>query len=309
MIDPFEAMFKDIRQDYAVALAAVETDRSGGRHWRDVVFAQVMGFRPLMLYVTVPHAKSPPPLVVFIHGGGWEHGHPMVTNPVYRELDIPGSLLAAGFAVARISYRLSSEAQFPVQLHDCKAAVRFLRNRADVFGVDPGRFAAMGDSAGGHLAALVGLTGAHADLEGAVGDLEGSSIVQAVVDWFGPTEFLTMREQAIAGGMTGQDDPGSPESRLVGGAIQKLKAQAIAASPMAYVSPSSPPFLIQHGTNDRLVPLAQSENLHKALVAAGVDSTLKVIEGADHCFWGADRSIIMPDVIGFLRRIFPSAKT
>ena len=305
MTDSFEAMMTDIEQDYAAALSRHETDSSGCRHWRDVVFAHVMGFRPLMLYVSVPRAKSPPPLVVFVHGGAWKLGHPMVTNPVYTEIDIVGKLLAAGYAVARISYRFSSEAKFPTQLHDCKAAVRFLRNRAALFGVDPKRFAVMGDSAGGHLAALVGLTGGHRDLEGEVGETAGSSAVQGVVDWFGPADLLKMKEQAIPGGLTGQDDPDSAESALIGGSIQKLRDAAMAASPMTYVSRSAPPFLIQHGTHDRLVPIAQSRNLHSALVAAGVESTLKVVEGADHCFWGVDRSTVMPDVVAFLDRLFP----
>ena len=304
MTDPFEAMMRDIGQDYAAALTRVETDASGRRHWRDVVFAHVMGFRPLMLYISVPPASAPPPLVVFVHGGAWKLGHPMVTNPVYAELDIPGTLLAAGYAVARISYRFSGEARFPAQLHDCKAAVRFLRNRAGLFGLDPDRFAAMGDSAGGHLVALLGLTGGRRGLEGEVGDATGSSAVQAVIDWFGPTQFLTMRQQAIPGGETTQDDADSPMSMLIGGAVQETRGAAAAASPMTYVAASAPPFLIQHGTHDRLVPIAQSRVLHQALVAAGVDSTLQAVDGADHCFWGADRSRVMPEAVRFLQRIF-----
>jgi acetyl esterase/lipase len=269
MTDPFAALFKDINQDYDAALSCVETDRDGIRHWRDLVFAQFRGYRPLVLYVSVPRGAAPPPLVVFIHGGGWQIGHPMVTNPVYAKLDPIGKLLRAGFAVARISYRLSAEGPFPIQLHDCKAAVRFLRNRAHIFGVDPDRFSAMGDSAGGHLAALIGLTAGRVDLEGEVGDKKGSSAVQAVVDWFGPAELLTMREQALPDGMKGHDDPDSPESRMVGGPLQQKREAARAASPVSYVSKSAPPFHIQHGTRDRLVPLAQSEVLHQALLAAG----------------------------------------
>ena len=306
MTNTFDAMMQEIAQDYAAALTSNSTDANGQNHWRDVVFAHVMGFRPLMLYVSVPPAKKPPPpLVVFIHGGGWMLGHPMVTNPVYAEMDIFGNLLRAGFAVAKISYRLSHEGRFPVPLHDCKAAVRFLRNHAATFGVDPQRIAVMGDSAGGHLAALIGLTGDWPDVEGEVGETAGSSAVQAAIDWFGPTQLLTMRGQAIPGGIIKQDDPNSPESWMVGGPIQEMQAASILASPISYVTPSAPPFLIQHGTLDRLVPIKQSEILHAALLADGVDSTLKVIEGADHCFWGADRSGIMPDVIAFLRRVFP----
>ena len=301
MTDPFASLFKDIGQDHAAALLRVETDQEGVRHWRDVVFAHFRGYRPLMLYVSVPRAASPPPLVVFIHGGGWQIGHPLVTNPVYEKLDPIGKLLRAGFAVARISYRLSGEGPFPIQLYDCKAAVRFLRNRAGIFGVDGSRFAAMGDSAGGHLAALLGLTAGRADLEGEVGDKTGSSAVQAVVDWFGPAELLTMREQALPDGMKGHDDPDSPESRLVGGPIQENRAAAIAASPVTYVSNTAPPIHIQHGTRDRLVPLGQSEALHKALIAVGADSTLVEIEGADHCFWGVSGEGIVERDIEFLR--------
>ena len=301
MTDPFAAMFQDIELDYEEALSRIETDAEGVRHWRDVVFARFRGFRPLTLYLSVPRRASPPPLVVFIHGGAWLFGHPEVTNPVYRRIDPIGKLLRAGFAVARISYRFSGEGRFPTQLHDCKAAVRFLRNRAALFGVDAGRFATMGDSAGGHLAALVGLTCDRADLEGDVGEVTGSSAVRAVIDWFGPAELLTMRDQALPDGMKGQDDAESPESRLVGGPIQRRRARAIAASPINYVSPSAPPFHIQHGTRDRLVPITQSEALHAALVAAGADSTLVAIEGADHCFWGVSGEGIVERDIAFLR--------
>jgi len=301
MVDPFAALIKDIQQDHEAALSRVETDSEGVRRWRDVVFAHFRGFRPLMVYVSVPPTASPPPLVVFIHGGAWSHGHPLVTSAVYAKLDAIGKLLRAGLAVALVTYRFSSEGVFPMQLHDCKAAVRFLRNRAELFGVDPNRFAAMGDSAGGHLAALVGLTAGRADLEGGVGETTGSSAVQAVVDWFGPTELLTMREQSAPDAMRGQDDPDSPESRLVGGPLQTRREAAIAASPITYVSKSAPPFHIHHGTHDRLVPLAQSEVLHAALLAAGADSTLVAIEGADHCFWGVPDEGIVERDIAFLR--------
>lgn len=302
MSDPFAALFEDIGQDYGAALRRVETDADGVKHWRDVVYADVRGFRPLMLYVSVPPSPRPPPLIVFIHGGAWLMGSPQVTNPQYVRMDFIGKWLRAGFAVAKISYRLSGEGAFPTQLHDCKAAIRFLRNRASLFGFDPKRFAAMGDSAGGHLAALVGLTGARADLEGEVGDVSGSSAVQAVVDWFGPTDFLTMREQALADGMKGQDDPDSSESRLVGGPVQQNREAAKRASPLHYVAPGAPPFFIQHGDRDRLVPLAQSEVLHKALLAAGVSSELVVVEGADHCFWGVPDNGVVERDIAFLRR-------
>ena len=304
MADAMAPMFKDIGQDHRAALAAAETDASGVRHWRDVVYADIRGFRPLTLFVSVPPTPKPPPLVVFIHGGAWLMGHPMVTNAVYREMNFTGKLLRAGFALARISYRLTAEAIFPAQLHDCKSAVRFLRNRAHIFGIDPARLAAFGDSAGGHLAAFVGLSGARPELEGEIGDTHGSSAVQAVLDWFGPTELLTMAEQAIAGSPATQNDPDSPESRLVGGTLQTRPEAARAASPITYVTGDAPPFHIQHGTHDRLVPLEQSQALHKALLAAGARSTLSVIEGADHCFWGVDRTGIVERDVAFLKGVF-----
>jgi acetyl esterase/lipase len=302
MTDRFAALIKDIEQDFDAALSDVETDANGVRHWRDVVFADFRGFRPLMLYVSVPPSASPPPLVVFIHGGAWWPGHPMVTNRIHRRIDPIGKLLRAGFAVARNAYRFSGEGRFPMQLHDCKAAVRFLRNRASLFGFDPNRFAAMGDSAGGHLAALIGLTGGRNDLEGEVGEKNGSSAVQAVIDWFGPAELLTMRQQALPDGMQGQDEADSPESRLVGGPVQENREAATAASPITYVSRSAPPFHIQHGARDRLVPLGQSQALHQALLAAGAASTLVAIEGADHCFWGVEDDGIVERDIAFLRK-------
>jgi acetyl esterase/lipase len=301
MVDPWAAMMRDIAQDYEYALAESATDVDGVRHWRDVVFAHVDGFRPLTLFVSVPPAPSPPPLVVFIHGGGWQLGHPAVTNPVYRRLDFIGKFSRAGFAVARISYRLSAEGVFPTQLHDCKAAIRFLRNRAGRFGFDPARIAAMGDSAGGHLAALVGLTGDRPDLEGQVGDTRGSSAVQAVVDWFGPADLLTMNAQSAPEADQNHDAPTSPESRLIGGPVQERRAAAKAASPIGYVTKSAPPFHIQHGTQDRLVPFAQSRALHETLLKAGADSTLVAVEGADHCFWGASGDGIVERDIAFLR--------
>jgi acetyl esterase/lipase len=191
----FKKLFADIGQDYDWPRNNPEKLRDGGRFYRDVPYAAPWGFRPLLLNLSVPKGKGPHPVIVFIHGGAWAMGHPTITNPVYRKMDFLNRFHKAGFAVARIAYRLSHEAKFPTQLHDCKAAVRYLRKHAKLLGIDPKRFASFGDSAGGHLAALVGLTGHNKKLEGKVGETEGSSAVQSVVNWFGPTEFLTMAKQ------------------------------------------------------------------------------------------------------------------
>ena len=296
----YEAMFNDIGMDFGEALNRPAVNSKGHKVWRDVVFAAEAGFRFLTLDVSLPVGAGPFPLVIFIHGGAWLAGHPSVSNAVYRKLDLFNHLLNAGFAVSRITYRFSSEAKFPTQLHDCKSAVRFLREHASVFGVDPKRFAVMGDSAGGHLASLVGLTIGLTHLEGEVGKAKAPSDVQAVVNWFGPAEFLTMTAQKLDPNRSSADDESSPESRLVGGPIQNYKAAAKAASPISYVHSKAPPFLIQHGTADRLVPYAQSVDLAAALNKVGCDVTLTAVEGADHCFWGVDGAGIVEEVIAFL---------
>ena len=303
--DSAAAMMADIEMEYDSALHDVNIAADGSKSWRNVVYAVEMGYRPLMLEMDVPQGEGPFPLIVSIHGGAWFIGHPTITNPKYRKLDFHNKLLKAGFAVARISYRFSAEGQFPMQLHDCKAAVRFLRNHADIFGVDGNRFAAFGDSAGGHLAALVGVVQNNTAMVGAVGETEGSSAVQAVVDWFGPTNFLTMESDARAQNIDwpSHDLADAPEALLVGGPVQTRKAQALVASPLTYVSKNAPPFLIQHGTADRMVPFAQSQTLADRLQAAGCDVTLIAVEGADHCFWGVDEKGIVEDVITFLNRV------
>ena len=155
-------------------------------------------------------------------------------------------LAAKGYAVASINYRLSQHAVFPAQIEDCKAAIRWLRANAAKYHLDPDHIGVWGASAGGHLVALLGTTGSVKELEGKGGNLDQSSRVQCVVDWFGPTDLATM------GGS--HDKPGSPESRLIGGPVQENKEKARKASPLTYVSKDSAPFLIMHGDQDNTVP-------------------------------------------------------
>ncbi len=302
MTPAFKKLFADIGQDYDHALHHPTKQRNGGMAWRNVVYATPFGFRPLMMDITVPKGRGPHPLVVYIHGGAWAVGSPKITNPIYRQMDFLAKLHKAGFAVACISYRFSREAQFPAQLHDCKAAIRYLRKNANIFGIDSKRLAAFGDSAGGHLATLVGLTGKTKAFEGNIGITKGSSAVQAVVNWFGPTRFLSMAKEKLAMKSWGDsDEADSPESLLVGGPIQKVKAKTKAASPISYVHKGSPPTLLQYGDADRLVPLAQGQALYDAMRASGCRVTLQVIKGADHCFWGVETTPIVDDMINFLQ--------
>jgi acetyl esterase/lipase len=297
---PEDRMLREIPADYESRLEQRATLPSGRVHWPELFYARPAGFRPLLLDVFTPGAAGPYPTVIWIHGGGWFQGYHTMTNQVVGKMAPFDRLLDAGYAIARIGYRLSGEAQFPTQLHDCKAAVRYLRRHADALRLDEERFVAMGESAGGHLACMLGLTGNRPELEGEVGVMGRSSAVQAVVDWYGPTELLTMDEQLGPSTFQPHNDPASPEARLVGGPIQQLKDKTRAASPVTYVSASAPPFLIQHGTADRIVPVGQGRALAAALEKAGTKVEFVAITGADHCFWGVDTTPIMPKVIAFL---------
>jgi len=206
------------------------------------------------------------PLVVWIHGGAWQAGSKQGCPAVF--------LAAKGYAVASINYRLSQHAIFPAQIEDCKAAIRWLRGNAAKYQIDADHIGVWGASAGGHLVAMLGTTGNVKDLEGTGGNLDRSSRVQCVVDWFGPSDLATM-----AGS---HDNPGSPESRLIGGTVQENKEKARKASPLTYVSKDSAPFLIMHGDQDNTVPLSQSEVLAAALKKAGVDVKLVVVKGNGH---------------------------
>ncbi len=210
--------------------------------------------------------EHPLPLIVWIHGGGWEGGGKEDCHAV--------PLVGKGYAVASINYRLSQHALFPAQIEDCKAAIRWLRANAKKYSLDPDHIGVWGSSAGGHLVALLGTTGGVKKFDGKGGNLDQSSRVQCVVDFCGPTEMLTMGKLA--------DKPGTVVAKLIGGPVQDNKEKARAASPLTYVSKDSAPFLIMHGDQDNVVPLAQSEVLTQALKKAGVEVQLCVIKGNGH---------------------------
>ena len=220
----------------------------------------------------LPKAGTNLPLIINIHGGAFRAGS--------KDTGVPLDYLSRGYAVASINYRLSQHAVFPAQIEDCKAAVRWLRAQAPQYGLDPNRFAAWGQSAGGHLAAMLGTTGdaRHFDVGG---HLDVSSRVQAVVDYFGPTDFLQMDPHRPPNGML-HDPADSPESQLVGGPIQENKDKAARANPITYVTRNAPPFLICHGDADPLVPHHQSVLLEAALKQAGVPVTFYTVQGAGH---------------------------
>lgn len=229
-----------------------------------------------VLDLYVPKSDAPLPLIIWVHGGGWQNGSKNPGNPAMR-------LLTRGYAVAAINYRLSQHGVFPAQIEDCKAAIRFLRASAKKYHLDPEAFGVWGSSAGGHLVALLGTSGDVKELEGTIGDHDAvSSRVQAVCDFYGPTDLTRMAEQSKKKGRIDHDAPNSPESKLIGGPIQENKAKAAKANPIEYVSKDDPPFLIVHGDADPLVPLGQSEILLAALKKAGVKSELVVIKDGGH---------------------------
>lgn len=265
---------------------------------KDIEYARV-GERSLKLDLYVPpHAKAARvPLVIWVHGGAWRSGSKDGT---------PGAgLLQRGIAVASIAYRFSNEATFPAQIHDCKAAVRWLRAHAGDYDLDGERFGAWGASSGGHLVALLGTSGEVKELEGTVGgNLDASSRVQAVCDFFGPTDFLAMvgKPSNIPHGAAD-----SPESLLIGGAIAEHPDRVKQASPITYVTKDAPPFLIMHGDSDPLVPPSQSELLHEALKKVGADSTLYIVQGGSH---GGFRDLRVPlMVVNFFSKHLKAAPT
>lgn len=273
----------------------------GGLVIREAPYASPPGFRPLLLDLYLP-ARRPYPAVVWVHGGAFLMGSRSLLPGILERAELFRRLPAAGIAVASIDYRLSGEAPFPAQLHDVKAAIRWLRARGPEAGIDPDRLAVWGESAGGHLAAMATVTSGVEELEGDIGIGGVPSSVTAGIDWYGPTDFAAMDEDAPADSAMTHDAPDSPESLLIGAPVQERPDLVARANPCTYARQGTPPLLIQHGTRDRLVPFGQSVRLVDALCAAGADVTFLPEEGLDHVFDGAiDEARIIGTAIAFLR--------
>jgi len=239
---------------------------------QDVEYARVGG-HPLVLdiYDPRPPDSEPRPVAVFIHGGAWRGGDKRGGAIYLRQL------VEAGYLCFSVNYRLSGQAKYPAQIHDCKAAVRWIRKHCEQYGGDPGRIAALGPSAGGHLVALLAMSNGDPTLEGTVGDcLDESSAVQVVADWFGPSDLVKMGDAEI------HDWHRDILEDLFGQPLEEIPGVLAEASPALHVDAADVPVIIIHGTADDTVPVEQSRHFNAVLAAAGVDVEYVEVEGGKH---------------------------
>lgn len=222
-----------------------------------------------------PRTKDPLPVVALIHGGGWVNGDRLGYAATAIQMARTGD-----YAAVTVGYRLSKEASWPAQVHDCKAAIRWIRGHAKELNLDPDRIAVWGSSAGGHLSALLGTSGDVKTLEGELGPFTAmSSRVAAVVNLCGPSDFSQALMFTPEGEAIVKDDA---VSGLLGGTYLEKPDVAKAASPVTYVSADDPPFVTFHGTQDKRVAFRHAETLHAALKEAGVSSQLVPITDGGH---------------------------
>jgi acetyl esterase/lipase len=236
----------------------------------NIAYAQVQG-KTLALDLHLPANVKQPPLVVYLHGGAWRAGD---------KTEYPKFLVQRGYAVASVDFRSSNDARFPAQLHDIKAAIRFLRAQAKQYGYGADRIAIAGASSGAHLAALVATTNGVAELEGNEGDhAKESSAVQALVSWFGASNLTTILAQSTPYGLNVRE----PALKLLlGGTPDEQPALAKLASPITHVDAKDPPALLLHGDQDRQMPVNQTLELEAGLRRAGVPVELVIVDGAGH---------------------------
>lgn len=239
----------------------------------------------LDLYLPL-EARPPYPLIIWVHGGSWMYGD--------KNQDcLACTTLSSKYAVASVNYRLDTEAWFPAQVFDLKAAVRFLRAHAKEYKLDPNRFGVWGTSAGGHLVALLGTSAGVKQLEGSEGNRKESSAVQAVCDWCGPTDFNSAASQAPPTNKVKFTGQSSPVFVFMGGRMDKDSLAK--ASPVTYVTKKTCPFLIMHGDLDDAIPPAQSQELYDLLKANGVDAQYHLLHGYGHSFSAPEHFKLVED--------------
>lgn len=253
-----------------LVLPLMSLGQGNKKEHKDIIYAEVQG-RTLTLDLYLPTSTSAPYLIVWVHGGAWHSG---------SKASPPLSFISSGYALASIDYRLSVDAKFPAQIHDIKAAIRYLRANAIKHGYRSDKIVIAGSSAGAHLAALVGVTNNDKKMEGELGDFtQTSSSVQAIVDYFGPTNFLTILKQSTPHGVSVR---GPAMALLLGKTAENAPELATMASPVLQVDASDPPLLIFHGDQDIQVPINQSHELAGAYKRNGLKVHLEVVYGAGH---------------------------
>ncbi len=238
------------------------------------------------------------PVIIWVHGGGWQAGSKDQCPP------LRGGFIERGYAIASIGYRLSDDAIFPAQIEDCKAALRWLRAHAQEYHLDVNRFGVWGSSAGGHLVALLGTSGEEKAFDTGA-NLAQSSQVQAVCDFYGPTDFSVF---VSTPGYESHQRADAPEGKLIGGAVLENKEKAARPNPINYITKNNPPFFIAHGDKDPTVPINQSQLLFEALKQAGVSVHFHTIHGAGHGGPGFNASEVNEMVNAFFDR-YLKAKT
>ncbi|MEJ0047688.1 MAG: alpha/beta hydrolase [Rhodospirillales bacterium] len=272
------------------------------RQYRDIAYAGASAAQRLDLYLPNDGA-APYKVIVAIHGGGF-----VIGDKGDDQLNGPVEAVREGYAVAAVNYRMADEALFPAALQDVKAAIRFLRAQAAAYDLDAGRIAAWGNSAGGYLAVMAGVAADEREFDDAsLGNAALSSRVQAVIDWFGPIEFVSMDAQLRASGKgpPNHGEANSPESRFLGARLADVEAALLhKANPLSYLAPGLPPFLIQHGSDDDLVPIEQSVLLAdrlRAVLPVG-DVRLDILAGSLHGGAAFEQPENMAKVFDFLAR-------
>jgi len=286
-----------------LAPVALAVEPPAGQLTPDIVYSTA-GNEKLQLDLVVPKTPGPHPCVICFHGGAWRAGsrkdltRPTMFAPGGKEAGLLEVLAKAGYASASVSYRLAPGAKFPAQIEDAKTAVRFLRSNAKKYDLDPEKFAALGFSAGGHLAALLGTTDSKAGFDGAEYP-NVSSKVQAVIDFFGPTDMVLYCETPLANE--------AYMAPFLGKECLKDQSKHKLASPIEYVTKDAPPFLILHGTADVIVPIIHSERFQKKLTEAGVKGELVKLSGKGHG-WDSEDAVEKSKkaVLKFLAEELPS---
>jgi acetyl esterase/lipase len=259
----------------------------------DIVYAKP-GKTELKLDLARPsEGDGPFPAIIAIHGGGWRSGSKdHLRDPI-------ADFAKAGYVAITPQYRLTTDVPFPAQVHDVKAAVRWVRTHAKEYRIDPDHIGAIGFSAGGHLALMLGVTGPSDDLEGETNGEKVDTRVQAVVNYFGPTD------------LTADDYPDVSTpliKHFLGGTAAEKPEAAAKASPITYVSKDDPPILMFQGTRDNLVPFNQATKLSQAMTTAGVPGRVDLLIGAGHGWQGADLRQTSSETLTFFDRYLRPAK-